>query len=205
MTPILPMRKSISWRTVALLSAGLIACMCAIAFLWPHPKQFPSPARIVDPPPPFVPSPAFEAANDLAVLRTVLEPYCRADHVEILVSESSGKHGNRSNSKPEKLPEGLSCPGVKMVDSDELKALLNEPYRGKSDSKRFDALGNLHDVYPDATAVLSLSLPSYPSPSSAVVELGATCGRLCGSGWKITLIKASGKWIVQDRHPTWIA
>ena len=205
MTPILPMRKSISWHIVALLSAGLVVCIFMGAFFLPHPEKLPTPARLVEPPPPFVPSPAFEAANDLAVLRAVLEPRCRADHVEILDSKPSGKHGNRSNSKPEKLPEGLSCPGVKMVDSDELEALLSKPYRGKSDSKRFDALGNLHDAYPDATGVLSLSLPSYPSPTTAIVELGSTCGRLCGSGWKISLIKTKGKWVVRDRHPTWIA
>ncbi len=205
MTRILPVRRTISWRSVALLSAGLVACICVAGFFWPHPKKLPSPPRIVEPPPPFVPSPAFEAANDLAVLRAALEPRCRAGRVEILDSEPSGKHGNRSSRKPGKFPEGLGCAGVKIVDSGELEALFNKPYRGKIDFKHQGGWGNFYDAYPDSLGIINLSLPSYTSPTSAVVELGGTCGRLCGSGWEITLVKVNGVWTVHGQRPTWIS
>jgi len=149
-------------------------------------------------------SPAFEAANDLAVLRVVLERSCHADNPEILSSKPDETLGNRSN-KLSNFPEGLGCAGIRIVDSQELEALFNKPYHGKRDFKHQGGWGNFYNKYPDATGLLSLSLPSYPSPTSSVVSLGRTCGYLCGAGWKVSLVKLNGKWVVREQHPSWIA
>ena len=198
-------RKQISWRVVGAISASLAAFALAAAVLWPRPKPLPIPPPVVEPPPPFRPSTAFEAANDLAVLTAALERSCRSGTLQVLSSEPDGFTGNRSSHTSKALPKDLECPSVRVVDSRELDSLLSKPYRGKRDFKHQGGWGNFYNAYPEASGILRLSLPSYPSPSTAVVQLGATCGLLCGSGWEITLAKVGGKWVVRGRRPSWIA
>ena len=198
-------REQISWRVVGAMSASLAALALAAAVLWPRPKPLPIPPPVVEPPPPFRPSEAFEAANDLAVLIVALERSCRSDTLQVLSSEPDGFVGNRSSHTSKTLPKELECPSVRVVDAAELDALLSKPYHGKRDFKHRGGWGSFYNAYPEASGILRLSLPSYPSPTSAVVQLGATCGPLCGSGWEITLARVGGKWVVRERRPSWIA
>jgi hypothetical protein len=198
-------QERISWRSVGAMSAVLVTFAVMAAVLWPQPEPLLMPPRVAETPEPFVPSPAFEAANDLAVLQAVLEKPCKADTTQVLSSKPDGYTGNRSSHRPGTFPDGLGCPGIRIIDSGELDILFSKPYRGKRDFKHQGGWGNFYDAYPEAFGVLTLSLPSYPTATSAVVQLGATCGRLCGSGWEVTLAKVGGKWVVRERRPSWIA
>ena len=195
----------ISWRVVGAIPVALVVAAVGVATLWPQPKPLPVPPPIVEPPTPFQPSPAFEAANDLPVLRAVLEKPCKADTPLVLSSQPDGHLGNRSSHKPGTFPQGLDCPGLRIVDANELDTIFSMPYQGKRDFKHQGGWGNFYDAYPEASGLLKLSLPSYPTPTSAVVQIGTRCAPLCGSGWEIALEKVGGKWVVRERRPSWIA
>lgn len=197
-----PAQKAIRWNRIAAMSAGIVTCVSIAVFFWPRPPKVTIPPRVVEPPPPFAPSPAFETENDLAVLRVVLESSCQVDRPAILSSQPGETLGSRSN-KPANLPVGLGCAGIRIVDSQEIEILFNKAYRGKGEHQ--GGWGNFYDTYPDATGLLSLSLPSYPSPTSAVVNFSRACGYLCGTGWEFSLVKINGKWVIREKSLSWIS
>lgn len=197
-----PQRYAIRWPRVAVTVSAIASCAVLAAWLWPQPSPLPKPLHIIEPPPPFEPSASYRSANDLAVLKAALSGWCHAKGLEVLSTEPDNGRGGRGKGA---LPEGLDCPSIKIVDSKEIEALFKREYRGKKDFKHLDGWGNFYETYPDVLGILSVSLPSYVSSSSAIVAVGASCGYTCGAGWKIRLVKKGERWLVREQSPAWIA
>jgi len=200
-----PESNLIRERRVAILCAGLIALITGFAWLWPQAPTIPPAARIVDPPPAFASSQAFEAANDLAVLRAVLEQQCSSDGYRVMSSLPDKHTGARSEPWPGKFPDGLECAGVRIVDDQQIEAVFATPYHGEVDTMHQGGWGSFYQAFPGATGMLDLSLPTYPTPTSAVVQLARIGCFMCGAGWEVRLVKANGKWRVVDDRPTWVS
>jgi len=201
----MPKNQPIDWRNIASITLLWVAAIAGAALLWPQPKALPMPAPVIAPPEPFVPSPAFEATNDLAVLRAALQRQCKGRGYSVLSSQPIANAGSRSDLKRGTFPNGLDCPGVKVVDSDLIEALFDKPDPHKIDFKFRGGWANFYKKYPDASGVIYLSLPSYPSANSAVVYLDRTGCFRCGAGWELVLVRVGKTWVVRDEKPRWIA
>ncbi|OEZ02580.1 hypothetical protein BIY45_00255 [Stenotrophomonas sp. BIIR7] len=178
--------------------------MVLLAFMGPKTKPLQVPLEVVDPPSAFQAPAAFEKANDIAVLRAVMKRACEARSPVVLDSKPSDENQSRSSRSLENFPDELACAKVEIVDSRKLKDLFSRPYHGKTNTTLVGGWGNFYAAYPDATGVITLSLPTYPSLTTAVVNLGRTCSYRCGAGWEIHLAKIKGEWVIRDIRSTWI-
>lgn len=198
--------RMLRWRRVATATAGIIGALGLLAVLWPGPAKLLLPPPVVEPASPFASSVTFELANDLAVLRAVLEDSCDGDgeHVDVLsLKPSEEQRGGRSALLP-RLPDGLACPGIMAIEEEELDAVFDTPYRGALDVHRIGGWGSFYLRYPRASAVVHLNLPRYPSPTTAVVLMGRSCGPLCGAGFEVRLTKRGDRWMVEEWRPAWM-
>jgi len=193
------------WRHILLCSLALVAGAVAAGLLWPGPKKLPPPVVLVEPPPPFISDRAFEQRNDLPVLREVLARDCARPAYVVLSSAPDRQPGSRSLRETQVFPQGLECPGVRMVDEATLQSVLKRPYHGEQDALRVGGWGSFYQAYPGADGRLALSLPVYTSPTTAVVQVGRACGPLCGAGFAVRLVKVKGQWKQVGTQPTWIS
>ncbi|WP_315385980.1 hypothetical protein [uncultured Stenotrophomonas sp.] len=192
------------WRRIVAISAILVAGMLLLTIMGQQTRPIQVPPEVVDPPSAFQAPAAFEQANDIAVLRAVLKRSCEAGSPVVLDSKPSDENQSRSSRSFENFPDELACARVEIVDSRKLKDLFSRPYHGRKNTTLVGGWGNFYAAYPDATGVITLSLPTYPSLTSAVVKLGRTCSYRCGAGWEIHLTNIKGEWVVRDIRSTWI-
>jgi hypothetical protein len=94
------------------------------------------------------------------------------------------------------------CPGLVLASEAAIQAALTGPRHGPT----FKDWGNFASQFPGATAVRRVSLPGYSRDGQyAVVYSSGTCGRLCGSGFSVTLKRTKSGWTVVDAKMAWIS
>ena len=95
-----------------------------------------------------------------------------------------------------------NCPGLMLASDAEIDSALSGEIRGPT----YQDWGSFKARFPGATAVLRVSLPGYSRDGNyAVVYSSASCGRLCGSGFSITLRRTRDGWVIVDSTTAWIS
>ena len=172
----------------------------------PH---IPKPIQAVDEPEEFQLTPQFASENDRSVLLAVLDGLCKTKGRVVMLSDKPiERMDNRKQLGVAAFPTGISCDTVQVESSEKLSnAVSNCPEKSKPALSSETSWPCFNYHYPNARAILSLSMPFYYQENGIVasVKYGITCGWLCGSGFEYFLRKVDGKWKVVDTKPTWIA
>lgn len=160
---------------------------------------------------------SYATSDDVAVLRTVLSSYCRADQGFRVLSDVPALPRNRDNTsgwpstlfgiqfagRPRKgvlWPHVHMCAALRIVSENRIDAIFARDTRIPHSWRGF------YGEFPGAKGLIRASLPAFsPDRTTAVVYLDWECGPLCGSGLYIELTKRKTGWHILRRESAWLS